>query len=433
MKSITFDYSAAGFSEDEIAFEARRLLPYLADLDIILKTENWSHPAASILLPSAGECARQSLDLAKSLPKPSLIIVIGIGGSNLGTAAVCQAVLGSHSNLLSKPQLLFADTTDGPSIHSITELARRHLKSGGHVILDVISKSGTTLETMANFSALHSALLQEKKSHVHVVATSDEGSPLEDWARVNACPSLSVPRMVGGRYSVFSNVALFPLALAGVDIHALLSGAKTMRARCLSKKISENPAMRMAAILYLHHQTGRRIHDHFLFANDLMGLGLWARQLQAESIGKEQRTDGSPAHTGLTPTVSIGSTDLHSMAQLYLAGPSDKFFRLVAVRKPSHDIALPRDGMLGSLAPSASGRKLSVVLSAICGATAAAWRAKSIPFVAVSLPDLSAQSVGMLMQEEMMETIFLAKLLEVNAFDQPAVELYKKEVKRLLS
>ncbi len=433
MKTISFDCSAAGFSEDEIESVARRLLPYMADLDIVLKTGNWSHPAASILLPSSDEFATQSLALVKFLPKPSLIVVVGIGGSNLGALAVSQAVLGTHHNLLSKPQILFADSPDAPSVHSIIEIARSHLKSGGHVVLNVISKSGTTLETIANFSAICSALSKGKKDHVHVVATSDAGSALERWARANAHPTLSIPKMVGGRFSVFSNVALFPLALAGVDIRALLSGAKRMRAQCLSKKIGHNPAMRMAAILYLHHQTGRRIHDHFFFSSDLAGLGLWGRQLQAESIGKGEHLDGSPARVGLTPTVSIGSTDLHSMAQLYLAGPSDKFFRLLAVRKAPHDISLPRDGMLDSLVPSASGRTLSSILSAIYGAVGATWRAKSIPLVSVGLPDLSAESVGMLMQEEMMEAIFLAKLLEVNAFDQPAVELYKKELRKLLS
>jgi glucose-6-phosphate isomerase len=153
----------------------------------------------------------------------------------------------------------------------------------------------------------------------------------------------------------------------------------------------------------------------------------------AESIGKEKNMEGRIVHEGITPTTSIGPTDLHSMAQLYLGGPNDKFFRIVTIDSPPKDLRIPPSKEIEELAPNASGKRLSQIMDAISGGLKAAYSSRSIPFVHVRMADLSERSVGALLQMEMIEVMLLAKLFGVNAFDQPAVEEYKKEAKKLLS
>ncbi|MCL6088908.1 MAG: hypothetical protein M1530_01950 [Candidatus Marsarchaeota archaeon] len=442
---LALDVSAAGFAPASLAGQApySSLPSYLSELQRAVARKNWNHPACSLLLPSEDKFLRQSLALAKSIGPASLTIVVGIGGSNLGALAVSEAVLGMHHNLLQpKRQIVFADTVDGPSLDAISRLARSHLSSGGRVVLNVISKSGTTLETAANFELLLHSLegaaapkngRKKSKPAVSVVITTDEDSKLWKQAGGRGFARLPIPAGVGGRYSVFSNVGLFPLALAGVDVKALLAGAKFMREQCLSQPPASNPAAQMAMLLHAHAKAGRPIHDHFLFSNSLQGLGLWYRQLMGESVGKSQDLGGRPVHAGITPTVSIGSTDLHSMAQLYLGGPRDKFFRFVTVDSPSPDPRVPPSPLLDALVPHAGGKRLSQLMEAICGGVQAAYRAQSIPYAHVRLADLSEFSIGALMQMEMVEMMLLARLMNVNAFDQPAVEAYKKETRRILS
>ena len=436
--TLELDDSGAGFVSSTLLADLpyRSLKTYLTELRRTVEMGDWSHPACSLLLPSEKTGLSQSLALAKKIGKPSLVVVVGIGGSNLGTQAVARAALGPHHNLLHpQKQLLFADTVDGPSLDAILRVARSHLAADGHVVLNVISKSGTTLETAANFEVLRSGLQigGKKKGKLTLVVTTDEGSALDALARRRGYPVLSIPKNVGGRYSVFSPVGLFPLSLMGIDVKALLSGAQSMRARCLSDALDKNPAAQLATLIHAHAQAGRRIHDHFIFSHSLSGIGQWYRQLMGESVGKEQDLGGMPVRAGITPTVSIGSTDLHSMAQLYLGGPDDKFYRFLSVEKSPADLRTPKDVDLEALVPHSSGQKMSELMDAILYGTQAAYSAKSIPYVHLRLADTSERTIGALLQMEMIEMMLLAYLMNVNAFDQPAVEAYKKETRRILA
>jgi len=435
--SLVLDESGAQFASQTLMAELpyRSLKTCLADLRRVVEMQDWSSPACSLLLAGDKTAMTSSLALAKKVGKPSLVIVVGIGGSSLGAKAVADACLGPHHNLLNpKQQLLFADTVDGPAMDALLRIARSHLQSSGHVVINVISKSGATLETAANFEILRSGLSTLKtKGKLTIVATTDEGSALESLARRRGYATLSIPQNVGGRYSVFSSVGLFPLALMGVDLKALLSGAQSMRARCLSDDLAKNPAAQLAALVHAHAQAGRRIHDHFIFSQSLVGAGHWYRQLMGESVGKEQDQSGMVVRAGITPTVSAGTVDLHSMAQLYLGGPDDKFYRFISVARPSADPKTPRDEELEQLVPHASGQKMSSLMDAILYGTQSAFAAKNLPYVDLRLPDTSERSIGALLQMEMIEMMLLAYLMNVNAFDQPAVEAYKKETRRILA
>lgn len=435
MKSppISVDFSSFGAPKAALAASAKKLQPYISELGQVVEGRNWEHPAASILLADETHYLAQSMALAHRIGKPNLLIVVGIGGSNLGALAVSQAVLGPYHNLLHPDnQLVFADTVDAPSVSAVLSLAHACRERGGSVVINVISKSGATLETQALFTLLRYSLGGLKPSHI--IVTSDEGSAFERQAEKAGWSFLPIPKAVGGRYSVFSSVGIFPLLLMGIDAQELLAGALAMREKCLSPHVQQNPAMQMAAGLHYHRAAGRTIHDHFVFSNSLDSAGKWYRQLMAESLGKEHDAGGKRrVHAGITPTSSTGSTDLHSMVQLYLAGPADKTFRFVHVSSFPSDPRTPKDERLEALVPHAGGRSMGELMGAILSGTQTAFRSRHIPFADVSLPSLSPHCMGQLMQMEMIETMLLAKLANVNAFDQPAVEEYKKETRKRLS
>jgi len=350
---------------------------------------------------------------------PQLIVVVGIGGSNLGTIAVQEALLGKNWNLHNSPRILYADTVDPDALKVIIEEMQNCLRQGHQILLNVVTKSGSTTETIANFEVLLNVLKRHRKdAEKYVVVTTDKHSKLWNLAVKNNFSVLEVPANVGGRYSVFSAVGLFPLGMLGVDLNALLAGAAWMREQCLDVK---GPAAISASLLYNNKKS---IHDTFLFATDLESLGKWYRQLLAESCGKDGK--------GITPTVSIGSTDLHSMAQLDLDGPTDKFTNFVFTHF-NNEIKVPYYPEYNALVPDLQKKELNHIMHAILHGVKAAYKKGKRPFTETRLDGKNARAIGAFMQLKMMETILLAKLLDVNPFDQPAVEHYKKEMRRVLS
>ena len=389
----------------------------------------------SINLPLDKHHLRACQALARKHAKASLLVVVGIGGSNLGTIAVQEAILGKLHNLRPGKRVLYADTVDPDQMAVIAALLDDELRKGRHVVIDAISKSGTTTETIANLEILLGVLRQRKRDPKrHVIVTTDADSRLWTLAKDEGFETLAIPRLVGGRYSVLSPVGLFPLALLGVNITALLDGAAHMRAACLRTGHAENPAIARAALLALARSEGRNIADHFVFKTDFEAIGKWYRQLMGESIGKEwdaQRKNR--VWMGITPTVSVGSTDLHSMAQLYFGGPNDKLFTIVTIERWARDTGVPRMERYGALAPDIQGKRLGRIMDAIAHGVTSVMNAQKRPYCRIELPDASEFSIGALLQLHMMEMMFLAPLLDVNPFDQSNVEAYKEETRKALA
>ena len=400
-------------------------------------SRGYSDSRASINLPDDKDMLARVKQIVedKSQLKPEYLVVVGTGGSNLGTIAVQEAVLGKLYNQLDPAvKVLYADTTDSDYISNIIQLIEPALKRDGSVLVNGISKSGTTTETIANFEIILNLLRRYMKDYErYVVVTSDKGSKLWNLALEKGFDVLEVPEMVGGRYSVLSTVGLFPLGLLGLNIEQLLEGARYTRDLCIQSGIEKNPAAICAAVKYLHYLEGKNIFDLFLFSNDLESVGKWHRQLMAESLGKEFNKKGERVNIGITPTVSIGSTDLHSMAQLYLGGRYDKFTSFVCVEKNNSDINVPRLEGYSELVSGIQGRSLKTIMDAILEGTKRAFRKDKRPFVEITLPDKSEGSVGQFLQFKMIVTIYLGYLLNVNPFDQPDVESYKKETREILS
>jgi glucose-6-phosphate isomerase len=373
------------------------------------------------------------LELIKSKQalKVEAIIVIGIGGSNLGAIAVHEAINGKVYNQKEKTKILFADTTDADTIYEIKLVMEHILKSEKNVILNLISKSGNTTESIANFEVLLEALKKHRKDYQkYVVVTTDKGSNLEQLAVKEQFEILNIPETTGGRYSVFSPAGLFPLGMIGIDIKKLLKGARSVTDKCTSKDIQKNPSAQSAIDLFCNHREGKSIHDLFIFSNDFESLGKWYRQLLAESLGKKYTRSGIKVNEGITPTVSIGSTDLHSMAQLYLGGPEDKFTTFIKVL-PRQKEKIPKFKEYESLVGGIQGKKLSEIMDAIFSGTKLAYIKGKKPFNQITL-EKNEYSLGQYMQYEMIKIIMLGHLLNLNSFDQPAVEEYKEETRKIL-
>jgi len=367
--------------------------------------------------------------------EPKCLIVIGIGGSNLGTIAVQEAILGKLYNLSSPPMnVLYADTVDPNLIYSIMKIVEPVLRRDDNVLLNVVSKSGITTETVANFRILLDMLRKYKKDYKdYIVATCDRDSKLWNLAVKKGFAALEIPRKVGGRYSVFSPVGLFPLGLLGIHIRDLLNGARQMRNACIDMDLARNPAAIIASIQFAHYKNGKNISDFFFFSSDLESLGKWCRQLIAESLGKEFNRNGERVNVGITPTISIGSTDLHSVAQLYLGGPYDKLTTFVSIKDSRPPLHVPGMDEYSDLVQGIDGKSLKEILNAILEGTKEAFRKDKRPFIEISLPDKSEGSIGQFMQLKMIETMYLGHLLNVNPFDQPDVEKYKRETRRILA
>jgi glucose-6-phosphate isomerase len=392
---------------------------------------NYSTPFASLALPfdtSLKEKVKHLVEEKLAL-KPTLLVVIGIGGSALGAKAVHQAIRGrfyhaGHPRL----RVYFLQTIDSNRVATLMQVLEQELEQGNNVLINVITKSGTTTETVVNFEVVLAVLKKYRSDYQKlVVVTTDKNSPLWVRAQSENFALLEIPKLVGGRYSVFSAVGLFPLAIAGLDIDQLLAGARAGVSVGLSKDVEQNPALLSALLLYVHYNQSITIHDMFIFSVDLEAVGKWYRQLMGESIGKELNNQGERVLAGITPTVSLGTIDLHSVAQLYLGGPRDKFTTFVTVENGHKKITIPET------APSYLRNKtLSDLMHAFVEGTQRAYKKNNRPFCTITLPEKNEFFLGKFLQIKMLEIMYLGYLLDVDPFDQPNVELYKKEVKAIV-
>ena len=435
MKELEFNYSDCLVSQKEIDELEKKLQKEIEQMNIAINRSYEDERASINLLEDEENLIRvKSLIKRKLDLKPKYLVVVGIGGSNLGTIAVQEAVLGKLYNQKNPDlKVLYADTVDPDQINDIISIIEPEIKNGSSVILNCVSKSGGTTETIANFEVLIDVLKKYKKDfEKYVVVTTDKDSKLWNFAYDKNFDVLEIPKKVGGRFSVFSSVGLFPLGLLGIDIDKLIMGARQMKEKCLKKNIKDNPAALSASLIFQHKLNGKNIHDLFLFSSDLESVGKWYRQLMGESLGKEFDRENVRIFQGITPCYSIGSNDLHSMAQLYLGGPYDKFITFVRIRKNKNIINIPNYSEYSELVRGIQGKPLYEIMDAILTGVQQAFRKAERPFVEVVIHDKSPFSIGQFLQFKEMEMIYLGYLLNVNPFDQPNVELYKAETRKIL-
>jgi glucose-6-phosphate isomerase len=360
------------------------------------------------------------------------LVVLGIGGSALGSIALQAALNGPTYNLLSGarragPRLFVLDNVDPSLVGDTLSLLGRRLKTA---LFNVISKSGETAETAAQFMIVRQ-MLQKKLGTAYsqrIVATTDPAKgTLHDIAAAEGYATLPVPDDVGGRFSILTPVGLFSAAMCGIDIDALLAGAAAMKQRTEYPAWRENPACMLAAIKFLAFTAkGKVTHVMMPYSNRLYLLADWYRQLWAESLGKRLSRTSGEVFTGPTPIKALGATDQHSQVQLYREGPNDKLVIFLEVGRHPREIRIPDAfGDVPGLAYLAKAR-LGKLLNAEKAATEYALAASGRPSVTLRFNSITPQSVGEFIYLYEFTTSLMGELLDINAYDQPAVELGKQ-------
>lgn len=348
------------------------------------------------------------------------LVVLGIGGSALGT----KTLLGALPDQTRR--VVVADNVDPWSFGALLDgldLQR--------TAFNVISKSGTTAETMAQFLVVRDILLRtfgavDYRKHV-VVTTDAEKGVLRQIVHDEGFRSLTIPDRVGGRFSVLTSVGLLPAAFAGLRVDELLAGAQAMDERCQGDDIWKNPAELFATLLYLA-DTRRRQNVVALmpYSDRLFWLAAWFAQLWGESIGKAVKLDGSPAHVGQTPLVAVGATDQHSLLQLFAEGPVDKVVVMLRVEDHGRELPIPAAyADLDSLA-YLGGSGLGTLLNREQTATELALVKQQRPVLTINVPQVNAFTLGQLFHLFEAAVAFAGGLYEVDPFDQPGVEESKK-------
>jgi glucose-6-phosphate isomerase len=436
MDFLHIDLSASLCTEGELLASLKKLEPEIARLKQAF-TQQYDSIYASVYVPFdvAYHAKVQALIDEKKQLLATCLFVIGIGGSNLGILAIHEALHGILYNDLDPALKMYcADTVDAQYLKSLLIIAQHELEKGNRILINVITKSGTTTETIVNFELFLSLLQQYHPDDYqkYIVITTDEDSVLWDYAQKNHCALLPIPKKVGGRFSVLSAVGLFPLGMLKVPIYDLLAGAGSVK-EMATGIIEYNAVAHSAATIFAQYKKGIIIQDMFVFSHELRSMGAWYRQLMGESIGKEHDIHGAVVERGINPTVSVGTVDLHSVGQLYLGGPRDKCNTFVSVRPEKNSLMVPDLPEFGHLVANIQGKSVPYIMQAIIDGVKAAYRKQKRPFISIEFPALNAWYCGQFLQFKMIEMMFLGFLLEVDPFDQPNVESYKQETRNLLA
>ena len=359
------------------------------------------------------------------------VLVLGIGGSALGTRALLDALRAPAWNELDDegrdffPRLTVLENVDPTSVAAALKRIDPR-----RVLVNVVSKSGGTAETMAQYLVVR-AWLDEAlgpAAYRHLVFTTDPArGALRELATQEGIATLTVPPGVGGRFSVLSPVGLLPAALVGIDIAGLLVGARAALDQAQSEDLLGNPAALYAGLHWAADTwLGARLHVLMPYTDRLRQLAEWYRQLWAESLGKRLDRRGQPVHTGPTPVGAVGATDQHSQVQLFMEGPFDKALTFIVVDDLGVDVPIPaRAGLPADLA-YLPGHSLGELLRAEYAATAAALARMGRMNLTLRLPDLSAASVGELLMFFQVATGYAGVWYGIDPFDQPGVELGKR-------
>jgi glucose-6-phosphate isomerase len=381
-------------------------------------------------LPGNQALHRQSTEFASRVRGQfDDVVVLGIGGSALGPIALRTALLEPQWNALTKdergawPRLQVLDNVDPRTIVAL--LDRLDLSRS---LFIVISKSGGTAETMAQYlvirARLQSAVGGDVQRHLVFVTDPDKGA-LRTIARAEKIPALDIPPNVGGRYSVLTPVGILPAALTGMDTGALLAGAGEIAQRCESDSLAKNPAGTFAMLQFLADtKLGRHIQVLMPYSDPLRDIADWFVQLWAESLGKH-RTAGDPG-VGPTPLAALGATDQHSKVQLFMEGPPDKTVSFIAVDDEPVRLEIPKLhsdvkelGYLG-------GHRLGELLDIERRATAGALARRGRPNLTIHVDTVDARHLGQLFMFLEIATIYAGELYGINPLDQPGVELGKQ-------
>lgn len=345
------------------------------------------------------------------------VVWIGIGGSGLGPK-VLQEIFESPKT----PGFIVIDTVDPATLAMHLEMI-----DWKHAVIVAVSKSGSTLETMAAFFACFEKLKAAVKTHPgnRVIAITDpEGGPLRTLSKQNRFHTLSIPPAVGGRFSIFTPVGLLALGLLGGDLQQFVRGAKEMDTHCQEMTLSRNPAASLAAVQFLlDTKRNYPIRVIMPYGDRLFSLARWEQQLLAESLGKNEGSNP-------IPVAAVGTQDQHSLLQQWMAGPRKSWHLFI------RELDKPRLEVPRSIPDSFAyigGKTFGQLLDACYEGTSQALTSVKRPHVTVALQRLDEYHIGQLFFLFLAEVVYLGKLYRIDIYGQPAVEVGKQITKGILS
>ena len=354
------------------------------------------------------------------------LVVVGIGGSYLGARAAIEFVKSPQYNSLKKdtPDIYFAG--NNISTTALTELLS--ILEGKDVCVNVISKSGTTTEPAIAFRVLKALLIEKygvdgAKDRIFVTTDKEKGT-LKSFSDAAGYETFVVPDDVGGRYSVLTAVGLLPIAVAGIDIDAMMQGAQAARAAYTDLSAEENEAMRYAVLRNALLAQGKNTEILVGYEPYLLMMNEWWKQLYGESEGKDNK--------GIFPASVIFSTDLHSLGQYIQEGQRNLFETVLNVKDSGARFVIPEDAANVDGLNFISGKELDYVNKTAMMATLIAHNDGGVPNILIELEDRGAYSFGYLVYFFEIACAISGYMLGVNPFNQPGVEAYKKNMFALL-
>lgn len=408
----------AQVTQNAVEKHQKKLAAYREEVRDLIEAGECTSPEAALATWQDEEMLAAVYALAPQFKRVKHVILVGIGGQTLGVEAI-------HSVLYDgRRELHVLDTVAPHELFAVLKKLKK-IKKVEQVAVVVSSKSGGTIETLTNASTLLAALEEQfgKAIYQQTVTIGNAKNDLLTYGKKVGAHVLPMHEMVGGRYSIFTSAGLLPLLLLGHDIEAILEGVKDA-----GGDMFEAAAAESAARLHLYLTKGVRTVNFFAFDTRLVKLAKWYRQLAAESLGKATRMDGTANKHGFIPTIST-PVELHSVGQLYFSGFAGVYTDFVSLEREEDDVVVSKRS---KLAPHLRGNSLLEIGTAIYGGVVGAYNEKQLPYRATVLEDDLAYSLGLFMGMRMLETMYVAHLMQVNAFDQPNVELYKEKTREIL-
>ncbi|MBO4847707.1 MAG: glucose-6-phosphate isomerase [Clostridia bacterium] len=433
---ISIDYTnmfssavgAHGIDRAEFASRAAAASGYIASLRAKRDTIRWR----DLPYNQAGIVKEIKAVAEDVRSRAESFVVLGIGGSALGPIAVQQALNHPRWNELPRekrngPKLYVEDNIDPERMAALFDVIDPET-----TVFNVITKSGSTSETMAQLLTVMRTLLDlygEEKLKDRLIATTDrEKGNLIGIARKYGLTTFYVPEGVGGRFSELCPVGLLPAAVCGVDIEEMLNGAALMDELCDSDEVEKNPALMYALLETCAMENGANIGVMMPYADSLKYFSDWYAQLWAESLGKK----AGEARFGQTPVKALGVTDQHSQVQLYTDGPFDKTVTFLGVERYRNEFTIPHAVDENPNVAFLSGHSFNELISAERRATEHAVTVSGHMNKTIILPEVNASTVGQLIMLLELATAYAGEILGINAYDQPGVEEGKNMTYALL-
>lgn len=354
------------------------------------------------------------------------ILVLGIGGSALGTLAVTEALLKPYWNYLPKekrnnyPKIFFLDNIDPDEITRLLEVLDL-----SKTLVNVVTKSGDTTETVAQFMIIKNIMynLLGDDYRKNIIATTDKHTGvLRQIAEQEGYKTFIIPDDVSGRFSVFTAVGLLPFALLGIDIDEIIKGVQDMDSMLRNPDINANIAAQNALLHYLFdRKKGKNVTVVMPYSSRLKYVADWFVQLWAESLGKEKNLNNEVVNCGLTPVKALGATDQYSQMQLCYEGPSNKLINFICVDKFDNELVIPEIfeytgiGYLG-------GKSVQNLLNSEMNSSRVVLSDFNKPSITINIPEITPYFIAQLLYFFEMQTAITALLYNIDAYNQPAVE-----------